>query len=81
MNYFYFDLEFPVFVERLCTFLSWLLFTRFFLQDLLNFDDPLNVDAADHFARDRASCHIQIILYLLLYKLSLYSSFFRTRSF
>ena len=25
----------------------------FFLQDLLNFDDPLNVEAAEHYARDK----------------------------
>ena len=25
------------------------------MQDLLNFDDPLNVDAAEHYERDKVS--------------------------
>jgi ubiquitin-protein ligase len=29
------------------------------LQDLLNFDDPLNVDAADHYSRNKVSFTIE----------------------
>ncbi|XP_076472216.1 NEDD8-conjugating enzyme UBE2F-like isoform X2 [Babylonia areolata] len=35
--------------------------------DLLNFDDPLNVEAAEHFARDKESFKIKVRDYILAY--------------
>jgi len=36
-------------------------------QDLLNFDDPLNVDAAEHYERDKVCDDITCIALMNLY--------------
>ena len=38
-----------------------------FHQDLLNFDDPLNVEAADHYARDKVRLLSFKPKYILVY--------------
>ena len=38
-------------------------YLHFDLQDLLNFDDPLNVEAAEHYERDK----VQILSFFLIY--------------
>lgn len=38
-----------------------------FLQDLLNFDDPLNREAADQFSKDKELFGIQVKEYLVQY--------------
>lgn len=35
-----------------------------FLQDLLNFDDPLNIEAAEHYQRDKESFRRKVREYI-----------------
>jgi len=52
------------YLSTLQIIMDMLMMFLFILQDLLNFEDPLNYEAAEHFRRDRSSFEIKVREYV-----------------